>query len=152
MKILFKTNDEIAPLILRVFLATVMFPHGAQKALGLFGGHGFSGTMHFFTQEAHIPAALAFLVIATEFAGSIALFFGFLTRVVVFGMGAIMVEAIRTVHWQNGFFMNWLGNQKGEGFEYHILVLGIALALLIKGGGKWSIDGMFCRKSAPATK
>jgi putative oxidoreductase len=137
---LLKTDNHSAQLIARLTLAAVMFPHGAQKALGWFGGYGFSGTMNFFTQQMHVPAPLAFLAIAAEFAGSIGLLVGCLSRVAAFGIATNMAVAILTVHAANGFFMNWYGNQKGEGFEYHLLVLGLALTVIISGGGKWSID------------
>jgi len=117
-----------------------MFPHGAQKALGWFGGYGFSGTMGFFTQQMHIPAPLAFLAIAAEFAGAIGLILGAFSRVAAFGIATNMVVAILTVHLANGFFMNWFGAQKGEGFEYHLLAIGLALIVMIYGAGKASID------------
>jgi putative oxidoreductase len=137
---LFKTNDSFAPLMARLTLGIVMFPHGAQKALGWFGGYGFSGTMNFFTQQMHIPAPLAFLAIAAEFAGSIGLILGCLSRVAAFGIATNMVVAIATVHAPNGFFMNWYGNQKGEGFEYHLLAIGLALIVMVYGAGKASLD------------
>src|SRR5882762_2765112 len=114
---LFKTSDSFAPLIARLTLGLVMFPHGAQKVLGWFGGHGFSGTMGFFTQQMHIPALFAFLAIMAEFAGSLALIAGLFTRVAAFGIAVTMLVAMTTVHAANGFFMNWSGQQKGEGFE-----------------------------------
>jgi putative oxidoreductase len=140
MRKLFATHDSWSQLILRVTLGVVMFPHGAQKLLGWFGGYGFSGTMDMFTNKMGIPAALAFLVIMTEFFGSLGLILGFLTRVAAFGVFCIMVVAIAMVHWPNGFFMNWSGKQAGEGFEYHLLAIGIALVLMIYGAGKGSID------------
>src|SRR5438445_2748618 len=109
---LFKTNDSFIPLIARLTLGLVMFPHGAQKALGWFGGYGFSGTMNFFTGQMHIPALFAFLAIAAEFAGSIGLITGFFSRVSAFGIAVNMVVATLAVHASNGFFMNWLGNSK----------------------------------------
>ena len=146
IKKLFKTNDAIAPLLLRLGLAVVMFPHGAQKVLGWFGGHGFSGTMKFFTEGAHIPAPFAFLAILAEFAGPIALVFGLLTRVSALGIGTVMAVAIVKVHAANGFFMNWDGKQAGEGFEYHILAIAIALALMCQGGGRLALDSLVYRK------
>jgi putative oxidoreductase len=140
MRKLFATHDSWSLLILRVTLGVVMFPHGAQKLLGWFGGYGFSGTMNMFTEKMGIPAALAFLVIMTEFFGSLGLIVGFLTRVAAFGVFCIMVVAIAMIHWQNGFFMNWSGKQAGEGFEYHLLAIGIALVLMIYGAGKGSVD------------
>jgi putative oxidoreductase len=142
LQLLFKTNDSAAPLLARLTLGLVMFPHGAQKALGWFGGHGFSGTMSFFTGTMHIPAVLAFLAILAEFAGSLGLIAGLLSRVAAFGIATVMAVAILTVHEANGFFMNWGGNQKGEGFEYHLLALGLALIVLIHGAGKASLDAL----------
>jgi putative oxidoreductase len=145
LQLLCKTNNSFAPLIARLTLGIVMFPHGAQKALGWFGGYGFSGTMNFFTQQMHIPAPLAFLAIAAEFAGSIGLIVGCLSRVAAFGIATNMVVAILTVHAANGFFMNWFGTQKGEGFEYHLLAIGLALVVIVCGAGKASLDSLFAK-------
>jgi putative oxidoreductase len=147
MKFLFKTNDSFAPTLARLTLGVVMFPHGAQKVLGLFGGYGFNGTMNFFTQQMHIPAAFAFLAIAAEFLGSLGLITGFLSRIAAFGIAVNMVVAIAMVHAANGFFMNWYGNQKGEGFEYHLLTLGVALIVMIYGAGKLSLDGVITARA-----
>jgi putative oxidoreductase len=138
---LIQTDNDVATLILRVLLGVVFFPHGMQKLLGWFGGYGFSGTMDMFTTNLAIPAFFAFLAILAESLGSLGLLTGFLTRIAAFGIAVNMVVAVFMMHLQNGFFMNWFGNQKGEGIEYHILVVAIALALMIRGGGKWSIDG-----------
>jgi len=135
-----RTDERSSSLILRVILGIVMFPHGAAKALGWFGGHGFAATMNSFTSQMHIPAVFAFLAIAAEFCGSLGLMAGFLTRVAAFGILCNMVVAIWMVHWRNGFFMNWFGKQAGEGFEYHLLVIAICLALMLTGAGKWSVD------------
>lgn len=147
LKKLFQTNNDAAPLILRVSLAVVMFPHGAQKVLGWFGGYGFSGTMKFFTETAHIPAPFAFLALLAEFAGSIAIFFGLLTRLSAFGIGMTIAVAALMMHVKNGFFMNWNGKvPSAEGFEYHILVVAIALALMLQGSGKLALDSLIYRK------
>jgi putative oxidoreductase len=138
--LLVKTPDSAALLIARLTLGLVFFPHGAQKVLGWFGGYGFSGTMGFFTGMLHIPAPLAFLAIAAEFAGSLGLITGLLSRVAAFGIAANMLVAIFMVHGRNGFFMNWYGTQKGEGIEYHLLVLGLALIIMLYGAGKASLD------------
>lgn len=142
-------NDKIATL-LRVALAVVLFPHGAQKVLGWFGGHGFAASMGSFTHGMHIPAFFAFCAIMAEFAGALGAFTGFLTRIATFGIFVEMLVAVFLVHAPNGFFMNWFGGQRGEGFEYHILVLAISLALMIRGGGAVSVDGVLSRSSAPA--
>ncbi len=144
--LLFKTHAGYGPLLLRLTLGGVFFPHGAQKVLGWFGGYGIAGTMGFFTQALHIPAPLAALAIATEFLGAIALLAGVLTRVAALGIIGLMVVAIATVHAPNGFFMNWSGHQAGEGFEYHLLAIGIALALVVQGSGRWGIDAVFARR------
>ncbi len=136
----FETENDSAALVLRVMLGIVFFPHGAQKLLGWFGGHGFAGTMGFFTDKMGLPAAIAFLVIMAESFGALGLIFGLLTRFAAFGIACVMTGAIFTVHLPHGFFMNWFGNQKGEGFEYHLLAIAIAVALMIKGGGRFSVD------------
>src|SRR5215510_6653420 len=136
---LFATNKDIVPTILRLTLGAVMFPHGAQKVLGWFGGGGFNATYQGMTGMG-LPAAIVVMVMIAEFLGSLGLIFGFLTRLSALGIISVMLGAILTVHLQNGFFMNWAGKQAGEGFEYHLLVIGIAIALLVRGGGAFSID------------
>src|SRR5713226_8589353 len=137
---LIATDDSTAAAILRVVLGIVFFAHGAQKMLGWYGGYGFSGTMGFFTGALHIPALFAFLAIAAEFFGSLGLILGFLTRIAAFGIATTMLVAIGMVHGAVGFFMNWTGTQKGEGFEYHLLVLAITTFLMIRGAGAFSAD------------
>lgn len=139
-KSLINTSDDIGPTIARLTLGIVYFPHGAQKVLGWFGGYGFSGTMDFFTNQMHIPAALAFLAICAEFLGSLGLLVGFLGRVAAFAIAFEMLVAVMMIHRHFGFFINWTGTQKGEGFEYHLLVLGLALIVMIKGSGRLSVD------------
>jgi len=143
---LLATPAACTPTLLRLTLGIVFFPHGAQKVLGWFGGYGFSGTMGFFTNMMHIPALFAALAIAAEFLGALGLIFGAFTRIAAAGIVANMLVAIAMVHIKFGFFMNWYGNQKGEGIEYHILVIGIALALIFTGGGNWSMDQAIARK------
>ncbi len=145
-KKLLQTDDDIASLVLRVLIGVVMFPHGAQKLLGWFGGFGYSGTMGFFTANMGIPGVFAFLVIMTEFFGALALISGTLTRVAAFAVGFDMLMATILVHIPVGFFMNWSGKQQGEGFEFHILAIAIAVALIIKGGGRWSVDGLLSKR------
>jgi putative oxidoreductase len=138
---LVQTENDVAGLVVRLTLGIVMFPHGAQKVLGWFGGYGLSGTWGYLTGQAHIPALFAALAIAAEFLGSLGLITGLLGRVAAFGIGVEMaVAAFVGHHVANGFFMNWFGNQKGEGFEYHILAIGLALAVIIKGSGALSLD------------
>ena len=144
-KLLF-TQDDAAPLVMRVMLGIVFFPHGAQKVLGWFGGYGLDGTLNFFTQTMGIPLALAVLVISAEFLGALGLIVGFLTRIAAFGVASVMTGAIFMVHFKHGFFMNWSGKQAGEGFEYHLLAIGLAIPLIIYGGGKFSVDQIVEKK------
>ncbi len=146
-RLLTRSNDDISCLVLRVLLAVVFFAHGAQKVLGWFGGRGLEATMAYFTKMQHIPAEFAVLAIAAEFLGPICLFVGFLTRVAAFAIAVEMAVAVYLVHLKFGFFVNWSGKQAGEGFEYHILVFAITIALMIKGSGKCSIDRLISRKS-----
>jgi putative oxidoreductase len=146
LKKLFQTSDDTATLVLRVLLGVVFFPHGMQKLLGWFGGPGFEGTMGFFTGTLGIPVIFAFLAIIAEGLGSLGLITGFLTRLSAFGIAVNMAVAVYMLHWQNGFFMNWFGKQAGEGYEYHLLVIAMAIALIIKGGGKLSVDGIVAEK------
>lgn len=139
-KLIFKTNNDWTGLILRLTVGIVLFAHGAQKMLGLFGGYGFTGTMDYFTTAAHLPWIVAFAVIMIEFFGSIMLITGFASRVSSLGVIGLMLGIIFTSHLPNGFFMNWYGNQPGEGYEYHLLMIGLAIATLINGSGKYSID------------
>jgi putative oxidoreductase len=139
LKKLMQTDDDVGMLIVRLTLGIVMFPHGAQKLLGWFGGGGFAGTMQGMTGMG-LPAVVVFLVILAEFFGSLSLITGVLGRLGAFGILCVMVGAVVTVHLPNGFFMNWMGNQKGEGFEYHLLAIGMAIAILIKGSGAFSVD------------
>jgi putative oxidoreductase len=106
----------------------------------MFGGYGFEGTMGFFTGNLGLPWLVAALVIAAESFGAVAIILGFMTRFCAFGIGLTMAGAVFFGHLQNGFFMNWFGNQTGEGYEYHLLVIGLALSLLVSGGGALSID------------
>lgn len=146
MKKIFQTNENTTATIIRVVLGAILFPHGAQKLLGWFGGYGFSGTMGFLTGTAGLPWLIAFLVIAIEFFGALALLFGFGTRIVALGIIVLFSGIIFTSHLSNGFFMNWSGQLQGEGYEYHLLVIGMAIALLVNGAGKWSVDHALQKK------
>jgi putative oxidoreductase len=145
---LMNTSDDFVVTLLRLALGVVFFAHGAQKVLGWFGGYGFQATLGFFTQMVHIPAALAVLAMAAEFLGGIGLLIGFLGRVAAFGICTNMVVAVILVHRHVGFFANWYGTQKGEGYEYHILAIAICLAIMIKGSGALSIDRSASRQLA----
>ncbi len=134
-----RTDNSPAQLFIRLALGVVMFPHGAQKVLGWFGGTGMTKTFQAFA-EMGFPAWSVAALMTVECLGAVLLVFGFLTRLWAIGLGTSITICMFLNHVQNGFFMNWFGQQKGEGFEYHLLVLGICLALLIKGGGALSVD------------
>jgi putative oxidoreductase len=136
---LIHTDESFTGLLARLTLGFVMLPHGLQKLLGLFGGYGFTGTMNAFTGGG-MPWIVAFLVILGESFGALGLIFGFMSRFAAFGITVIMLGAIFIGHLSNGFFMNWTGQQPGEGFEYHILAIGLGLIILLRGAGRWSID------------
>lgn len=139
------TTGSPALTLLRLALGVVIFPHGAQKLFGWFGGHGLEGTLGFFTTMG-IPVAIGFLAILAETAGALALIAGFATRLSAIGIGITIAVAAAMVHVRNGFFMNWTGQQAGEGFEYHILIVAVAAALAIAGGGRWSVDRALARR------
>jgi putative oxidoreductase len=144
---LVSTDNDSATTILRIVLGIIFFAHGAQKMLGWFGGYGFTGTMGFFTGVMHIPALVAFLAICAEFFGGLGLIFGFLTRIAALGISCNMLVAVAMIHRQFGFFMNWTGSLKGEGYEYHLLILATTVFLMIRGAGAASVDRLL---SSPA--
>ncbi|MEO5783286.1 MAG: DoxX family protein [Ginsengibacter sp.] len=139
---IFSTNNDWTGLVSRLTIGLIMFPHGAQKVLGWFGGYGFNGTMAYFTSSTgyHLPWIITSLVIMIEFFGAISLIAGFASRLWAIAMIIIFIGMIFSGHSGNGFFMNWFGNQKGEGYEYHLLVIGLSLATIINGSGKYSVD------------
>ena len=148
MKKLFSTNNDAGLALIRVALGLVMFPHGAQKVFGWFGGYGWSGTMGFFTGQMGVPALFAALAICAEFFGSLGLITGLLGRVAAFGILCNMVVAVTLVHAKNGFFMNWnLTAGQGEGYEFHILVMAMALLIIWKGSGAYSVDKAIAAKA-----
>lgn len=144
-QLIFQTGNNIAPTIARVSLGGVLFAHGAQKLLGWWGGYGFEGTMGFFTQTVGLPWIVGFLVIVIEFFGSLSLIVGFAARLWSLAMFFLTIGIIQTSHIQNGFFMNWFGNQKGEGIEFFLLMLGLAGSLVFSGAGKFSIDSLIAK-------
>jgi len=137
---LIQTSDDPMLAVLRLALGVVFFAHGAQKVLGWFGGPGYTGAMEMFTRHLGIPAVFAVLAILAEFLGGIGLITGFLTRIAALGIAVDMLVAIALVHAPNGFFMNWNGNKHGEGFEFHILAIALALFAMVHGAGAFSID------------
>lgn len=140
---LLRTNNDRMLTVLRIGLGVVMFAHGAQKALGWFGGLGLQHALEFFEQKLGIPAPLALLAIAAELLGGAGLLLGALSRVAALGIAVNMAVAALLVHLPNGFFMNWFGVQRGEGIEYHLLAFAMAAMIVIRGSGAWSFDRLF---------
>ena len=147
---LIATTRDSAPTIARIMLGIVIFPHGAQKALGWFGGPGIAGTMGYLHGMMHIPVVFVWLAIIAEFLGSLGLIVGLLGRVAAFGIACNMAVAVATTHLANGFFMNWSGQQKGEGYEYHLLALALAAIVVVRGSGAYSVDRALTERAATA--
>lgn len=145
MKTILKANNDWTGLFLRLTIAIVIFPHGAQKLMGWFGGYGFTGTMQFFTETVGLPWIIGFLVIMLEFFGSILLLFGIGSRILAAAFTILAIGITFTSHVQNGFFINWYGNQQGEGYEYFLLLTGLGIALLLNGSGKLSVDKLLLK-------
>lgn len=139
-ELILKTTNDWTGLVLRLTAGLIMLPHGLQKTYGLFGGYGFKNTLMYFTQTMKLPWALAVTVIVLEFIGPLGLITGAFSRVWAIALACIMVGAIVTTNARNGLFMNWYGNQNGEGFEYHLLYIGICIAIVISGSGRYSVD------------
>ncbi|MCW3466022.1 DoxX family protein [Chitinophaga nivalis] len=142
MRELLSTGNSWVPLILRVTIGGVLFPHVVQKMFGWLNGPGLSGEMKFMTEVAGLPAYVAALAILVECGGTVLLLTGMGTRIAAIGIGGLFIGMIICIHGKNGFFMNWFGKLPAgqEGFEFHLLVLGMCLALLITGGGRYSLD------------
>lgn len=141
---IFFTDRSLAPFLLRLFLALVLFPHGAQKLLGWFSGLGFSGSMAYFTEKVHLPWIIGFIVIMIEFFGPLALLLGFAVRLWSVAIAIVMTGIILT-HFTDYFFMNWFGHQKTEGMEFFLLIIGMTGALIYAGGGRFSIDACYLK-------
>ncbi|MEP1032513.1 DoxX family protein [Ekhidna sp.] len=138
--LIFKTSASYAPLVIRTVLGLIIFAHGIQKLFGWFGGFGFSGTMNFFTDVMHLPWIIGFLVIILESFGAIALIAGAATRIIAASYVILALGIVFTSHIQNGFYMNWIGSQAGEGYEFFLLWIGMAISLFITGAGIHSVD------------
>ena len=121
-----------ALLIARVIVGVIFAAHGAQKLFGAFGGPGLAAVVQ-------MMGPLGYLVTVGEFFGGLGLIFGFLSRFSAASIIVIMLGAIAMVHGKVGFFMNWAGNQAGEGFEYHLLVIALLLIILLVGPGRFAL-------------
>jgi putative oxidoreductase len=139
------TDGDWVIATVRIVLGVVIFAHGAQMALGWFGGAGLQSTLRIFREILRIPAPLALLAVAAEFLGGLGLIVGLLSRVAAVGIAVVMCVALLAVHLKFGFFMNWYGEKQGHGVEYHILVLALATVVIFKGAGALSLDQALCR-------
>lgn len=139
-------SGQIAPLLIRLPLGIIMMAHGSQKLLGLFGGPGLTGTLKNFEDSLHIPPIFTLLAIIAEFAGGFGILAGFLTRLSATGIATVMAVAIYKIHWANGFFLNLhCLPGRGHGLEYPFALLGMALYLVLTGGGQWCLDRLVFR-------
>lgn len=136
---IFRAGDDWTGFITRLAAGIILFPHGAQKLLGIFGGYGFSATMQYFA-SLHIPWIIGLIVILVESIGALLLILGLGSRIWSALIIVLMIGILLLVHAENGFFMNWFGNHKGEGYEFDLLMIGLALATLINGSGRYSLD------------
>ncbi|MGG5208791.1 DoxX family protein [Chryseobacterium sp. MIQD13] len=144
---IFNTNRDWTGFVIRLTLGLIMFPHGAQKMFGGFGGPGFSKEVEHLTEHMHLPWIISVMVILTEFLGSVSLIIGLASRLWAVAFGILFVNIIFIAHLENGFFMNWFGTQKGEGYEYHLLVIGLCIALELNGSGKYSADQLISKNN-----
>lgn len=140
IEMLVSTSPDWILTTARIVIGIVFFAHGAQKMLGWFGGHGFKVTVQGLTTQLHIPAPLAALVMSAEFFGGLGLIVGLLSRIAALGIFLAMLGAIAMVHYRYGLFVDWFGNQKGHGIEYHLIVMALALVVIVKGAGAFSMD------------
>ena len=139
-KVLESDSNSWGQLIARIALGIVLFAHGAQKMMGWFGGYGFSATLNALTTQMQLPLIIAFLVIVVEFFGAIFLLIGLASRAWALAIIFLFVGIIFTAQIEHGFFMNWFGVQKGEGYEYSLLAIGLALITFVNGSGRWALD------------
>ena len=144
---LFSTKDDRLLFAQRVVFAAIMFPHGAQHALGWFGGYGFGGTFGWMTGTLGIPAPFAALAIVVEIVAPLFLLVGAGGRLAAAGLAAILAVAA-TTHAANGFFMNWVGANAGEGFEYHLIAVALAASIVVRGSGAFSLDRILAARLA----
>lgn len=134
-------SDALALMMIRIPLGTIMLAHGSQKLLGLFGGPGLTATFKAFEEKMGIPPVFTFLAIIAEFGGGMGVLLGLLTRFSAAGIAATMAVAMYKVTWAHGFFLNITCLPgRGSGIEYNLALLGMALVLVLKGGGPWSVD------------
>jgi putative oxidoreductase len=135
---LLQTNAEYVSTFLRIIAGIIIFPYGMQKLFKWFGGWGIKKSLEQLTLK-KIPKFIAWLIIVGQSFGSIALVAGFLGRIAAGGLFIIFTGAL-IVHLPDGWAMNWFGEKKGEGIEYHVMLLSLLLIVIVRGSGAMSID------------
>lgn len=134
---IFTSNNSVSSLVLRIPVGIILSAHGAQKLFAWFGGYGLEGTGQWMESIGLAPGFLmALLAGSAEFFGGIALIIGLLTRPAALVSAFTMVIAIFSVHAANGLFMS------NNGYEFALALLAATAALVIQGGGKYSIDSL----------
>lgn len=129
------TRAGLGITVLRIITGLTFAAHGSQKLFAWFGGYGLEGTGQWMESIGITPGYLmALLAGSAEFFGGLALVIGLLVRPAALSLVVAMLVAIFTVHIANGFFM------ATNGFEYALILGAISVALLIEGGGKFSLD------------
>ena len=139
---IFATDSDWVPALARIILGIIFFAHGSQKVFGWFGGPGLRQTMRTLTEVVGLPTVVAFAAVGAEFAGGVGLILGFLARISALGIAVNMLAGIFMVHGRCGLFMNWFGDRKGHGIEYHLLAIALAIVIIAKGAGAFSLDGL----------
>lgn len=139
--------QKYALTIIRIVLGVIFLMHGGQKVVGWCGGLGLAGTVDAMTKMG-LPAVLVYVVSFTEFVGGAALILGLLSRLAAFGIMCVMIGAVVTVHWKNGFFLNWfMVPNMGHGYEYNLALIAMSLSVVIGGPGGCAVDN-FCSKKS----
>ena len=139
------TDPDWVPTLARFVLGIIFFAHGAQKVLGWFGGQGLKQTLRTLKEYVGLPAIAALAAVGAEMFGGAALILGFLGRISALGIAVIMLSAIFMVHGRYGLFMNWVGDRKGHGIEYHLLAIALAVVIIAEGSGAFSLDGLLSK-------
>lgn len=140
MRKFFSTTNDGMLTLLRIAAGFIVLAHGVQKLFGWFGGHGVTATMDSFEQWFDLPGFVTLLVIMSDSGGALFLMIGFATRFMASSIALVMLGAIALVHGRWGFYMNWYSERRGEGFEFHLLILAIMIVLIVRGGGRASVD------------
>jgi putative oxidoreductase len=136
------TDSDWVPTLARIVLGIIFFAHGTQKVFGWFGGPGLRKTLRHLAESLGLPRIMALAAVGAEFIGGVALILGLLGRISALSIVVTMLAAIFMVHGKYGLFMNWFGDRKGHGIEYHLLAIALAIVIIAQGAGAFSLDGL----------